>query len=165
MEWEEHQQCMWTLLDVDPDLIVTLVELQIRFADGQLLVSSACQGRTDVVTTVVDTLGALWRFRKWTESRWLTVGASARVFIAGVLTGAGNLVQEICDRGRGDWYVKGFLAIKEEHMNFLVQAALSCRVAESLQQELMHDSRVTLRMAELVGVISEEMRWVTLLAP
>ena len=58
-----------------------------------------------------------------------------------------------------DWFLKGFQRLKIEHKQFLVQAALSSRVAESFQQDLMEDSRVALRYEELIPVISEEMRW------
>ena len=44
-------------------------------------------------------------------------------------------------------------------------AGVTCRVSEALQQELMHDPRVALRLPELMAVISEEMRWVTQVAP
>ena len=133
---------MWVLLDVDPDLTVTLMELQLRFADWNLLASRAWAHRPDVVTTVADTLGAMWRVHKWIESRWLTGGTSARIFLAGIMTGVGGLVKEICDSGVRGWYVKGLLNIKEDHLQILALAVASCRVSEALQQELMRDSRV-----------------------
>ena len=160
-EWEDHQRSLWTLLDVDPDLVGALVDLQLRFENGNLLISCTHQGRLDVVTTAVGLLGAMWRFKKRTESRLLTVGSSARLFVARLLTGVGGLVEEICDRGVKDWYLKGFKNDQQEHMNFMVQAAVTFRVAEAFQQELMHDSRVALRLHALVAVISEEMCLVT----
>ena len=160
-EWEDHQRSLWTLLDVDPDLVGALVDLQLRFENGNLLISCTHQGRLDVVTTAVGLLGAMWRFKKRTESRLLTVGSSARLFVARLLTGVGGLVEEICDRGVKDWYLKGFKNDQQEHMNFMVQAAVTFRVAEAFQQELMHDSRVALRLHALAAVISEEMCLVT----
>ena len=103
LHWQESQQSMWVLLDVDPRLATSLMELQLRFVNGNLLVSREWAHRTDVVSTIIDTLGPLWRFQKWTESRWLTVGSSTRIFLAGIMTGVG-------DFGQGD------LRFRCEHM-------------------------------------------------
>ena len=37
--------------------------------------------------TLSSVLAALWRFRQFTESRWLTVGTSCRTMVIAVLSG------------------------------------------------------------------------------
>ena len=56
--------------------------------------------------------------------------------------------------------MKGFKKLEQIHINFMVEATVSSRVAESFQQELMEDSRLALRYEELIGVLSEELLWV-----
>ena len=47
-----------------------------------------------------DHIGALlsarmiaWQFKKWTESRWLTVGTSSRTMVVALLTGIDSMVE------------------------------------------------------------------------
>ena len=44
-------------------------------------------GEQDLLETLAATVTAAWRFRQFTESRWLTVGTSCRAMVLGVLTG------------------------------------------------------------------------------
>jgi len=41
----------------------------------------------DLVDAVAATLLSIWRFQKFTESRWLTVGTATRVLVRAVLLG------------------------------------------------------------------------------
>ena len=59
-----------------------------RFAHAFLQV-----GDGDPVQVVMGCLLGSWRFRKFTESRWLTIGTSCRTLIMGVLYGLDGLVQ------------------------------------------------------------------------
>ena len=49
----------------------------------------------DVLQTICAVLIACYRFRKFTESRWLTIGASTRVLTVAVLMGLDSLVEYI----------------------------------------------------------------------
>ena len=49
----------------------------------------------DVIQTICAVLTACYRFRKFTESRWLTIGASTRVLTTAVLFGLDSLVEYI----------------------------------------------------------------------
>ena len=50
-------------------------------------------GDRDLVDVISSAFLATWRFRKFTESRWLTVGASTRILTRAVLLGLDNLFQ------------------------------------------------------------------------
>ena len=52
-------------------------------------------GEQELTETICATLLSLWKFRKFTESRWLTVGTRCRVLMAGLATGLDDLVQSI----------------------------------------------------------------------
>lgn len=49
----------------------------------------------DLIESIATTLLAVWRFRKFTESRWLTVGTSCRTLVAAVILGFDDLFREI----------------------------------------------------------------------
>ena len=95
-EWERAQRLLWDTLDVEPDMAGMLQELQLRFCDGSLYVSMQLADSPDLVGKVVGTLRLVWRFSKWTERRWLTVGSSANTLVAGLFI---------------DWYPKAWLTI------------------------------------------------------
>ena len=160
VDWQTTQRKLWDLLDVHPDTASDLIDLQLRFEGGALLVSDKLlTDQPDFMSLVVASLLNVWRFSKWTESRWLTVGASARALVAGVLTGISDLVAFILASGSSDWYIKGYLKLGQEHLQFMVEASLSSRVAECFQQELMEDSRVGRNYEGLITVLSEELMW------
>ena len=50
-------------------------------------------GEGDLVEVIATILLACWRFRKWTESRWLTVGTCNRVLVVAVLQGLDGFMQ------------------------------------------------------------------------
>lgn len=158
-QWEVDQQKIWDALDLDPDISTPLTSLQYRFEGGNVVVSNRWSRRASLVGDLASLLGSCWRFKKWTESRWLGAGTASRVMVVGLLTGIADIVNFILEAGESDWFLKGFKKLQAEHMQFLVQAALSSRVAESFQQELMEDSRLALRYEELIPVISEELSW------
>lgn len=47
----------------------------------------------DLLETISATLLAIWRFQKFTESRWLTVGSATRVLVRAVLLGLDGFYQ------------------------------------------------------------------------
>ena len=49
----------------------------------------------DLVETVASVLLSVWRFEKFTESRWLTAGSSTRVLVRAVLIGLDSLYQHM----------------------------------------------------------------------
>ena len=51
----------------------------------------------DLVSAIVACLLKTWQFRKFTESRWLTVGTSCRVLSAAILTGIDDLYRTIME--------------------------------------------------------------------
>ena len=48
-------------------------------------------GDQDIVETTVAAIMGCFRFRRFTESRWLTVGTSARVLAVSILMGLDGL--------------------------------------------------------------------------
>ena len=114
----------------------------------------------DVVEVISGVLMASWRFIKFTTSRWLTVGKSARSLTAAIALGIDSLVDFIKEAKQKElFYLKGFGRLKGPLRSFVVASAISSRVAESFQLLLMEDPRVALRYEELWQCMSEELRW------
>ena len=82
-----------TLHGGEPDVVESLVELGLLFADGYLEVSSAMQDANNLMDKLIVAWLQVMRFEKYSGSRWLTVGGSCRTLTAAVLLGIGSLVE------------------------------------------------------------------------
>ena len=160
--WMDRWRALWLALGVDLQTTELLVvQLQLHWDGESMWVRAGINAELDVVDAIASALMAIWRFQKFTDSRWLTVGTSARTVVAALLTGIEDMVKVISeDKHCSKFYIKGFSRLEESRKQFLVTAALASRVPEAFQLELMHDSRVALHYDHLWKTLSEELQWV-----
>ena len=162
----DERKALWDALDVDLETSDLLAHtLQLFYRDGCLHVSAECQFMPGLVDLVTNCLLSCWRFVRWSESRFLTVGSASRTIVAAFLTGISGLVGFIKkDPEASMFYLNGFFRFKEEQTTFMVQCAIISRVADSVMQDLMEDSRVAKRYDQLWELLAEEMYWVVSLS-
>ena len=153
-------QCLWNCLGLEPELVDLLSEtLQLRWRDGVLLVSEQLQG-TDCVGLATNTLLTVWRFRQFTDSRWLLVGTTGRALTAAHLTGLPHLVQHtLNDPKSSHYYLGGFRRLQKKEWAFMVHAAVASRPMDAVLLMLMEDSRVLPQLEALKSALHEEMDW------
>ena len=97
----------------------------------------------DVVGLVMNTLLDLWRFRKFSDSRWLQTGDTGRSLTVALLTGISDFVTEI--RGypsTSEYFISDFDRLRAPEKVFLAQAAVVSRVSDAAHLMLMEDGRV-----------------------
>lgn len=160
--WEvDHLTCLWVSLGLDSELVELLAEvLQLRFVDGRLLVSLANAQSDDVVDTVKSAFLAALTFRRFSESRWASIGTSMQGIAAGLLLGLDDLVEYIiADPSSSKYFLNGWKRLVGDRRSFVVVQALVTRVSESFILELMHDARILRRLGELQSIIQEELAW------
>ena len=160
--WCSQRAKLWDALGLKDELTRSLTfSLQLEFVDGRLLINETMlEEDPNIIATIEATLLDTWRFQKFTESRWLTVGASARSLVAGFLTGLPDLVEEIKeDPNASLFYINGFSRLTPDRMHFMVQAAIVAWVPESVLAELMIDPRVALRYQDLWLALAKNMQW------
>ena len=122
--------------------------------------SNDADGNGDIVGTICATLTSVFRFVKFTTSRWLTVGTSARTVIASLLLGVEDLARFIeHDTKSSLFYIKGFSRLTDTRKQFLAQAAMISRVSEGFQAVLMDDSRVAVIYDDLWAAATDEVKW------
>lgn len=162
LEWAE----LWTSLSVEPETVEVLSStLQLRFQDGRLWVAKSVQDDPASVSTIAAALQATWRFTRWTESRFLSVGASSRTLVAGLLTGIEDLVNFIQSHAKASmYYLGGFKRMQGEVKLFIVEAAVVSRVTEGALLSLLDDPRVCNTYEDLWRSVSEEMLWIAQLS-
>ena len=165
--WVEQRRTLWQTLGIDAETVELMAcELQLWWEDGALWFLRGAFEDGDVIDAVASALMAVWRFVKFSESRWLTVGTSARTVIAAVLTGIEDLIGTITkDPKASKFYLRGFQRLTTPRKQFLVSAAVSSRIPESVQCELMEDSRVARTHDDLWKTLAEEMRWIVDISP
>jgi hypothetical protein len=163
MEQQELWRMVWTSLSVEPETVEVLATLlQFRFEGGRIHVSQRSQEEVDVVPTICAALLSTWRFTKWTESRFCSVGVSSRALVAGLLTGLEDLVAFIIEKGSASlYYLNGFNRLRGELKTFMVECAMVSRLTEGALLSLMEDPRVCRTYQELWRTVSEEMLWLT----
>jgi len=154
-------QDLWLALGVAPPVVEVLAEeLRLRWRDGRLEVAAPCRGTEDLVGKVSFALLSLWRFEKFSESRWVTVGASCRSLVAGLLTGLPSLIATIRqDPKASDFHLHGVERLTAAAKQFIVRAAISSHVSDAGLRALMEDSRVAMRLPALKECVQEEMQW------
>ena len=161
----DNLRALWDALGVDPETVQTLTEvLELRFEGGRICVTRECCHMEDLTALVECTLMSVWKFQKWTTSRFLSVGSSSRTVVAGLLTGLEDLVTFIRTEQKGSlYYLNGFGRLNNSLKLFMVRCAVVSRVAESVLLDLMEDPRVCQRYSALWEIMCEEMMWVATL--
>jgi hypothetical protein len=157
----EQWRVLWQALDVELETVELLSDtLQLRFLGGRLYVSSSCSGRPDLTDLVMSTLLSVWKFVRFTESRFLTTGSSSRTMIAALLLGLEDMVQFIVNETNSSkFYLNGFSRLVGDRKTFMAQAAFISRVTDGVLAELLEDARVARRHDELWQTLSEDLKW------
>ncbi|CAK0861146.1 unnamed protein product [Prorocentrum cordatum] len=160
-------RAVWGALMLDEEVVHVLTDvLECRFVDGQLWLSENAGERVDCVGLTCTTLLAVWRFRRFSDSRWLTVGASARTMVAAHLAGICGLFEWIRQKSpKGGYYRNGFWRLKPDRWAFLVRAALVATVPDAAMSLLLKDGRVALRLDELKANTRSAMEELSCVAP
>lgn len=154
-------QEMWYALGVEPSVVEVLAgELRLRWKRGRLEVAAPNLNTESLIGKVSFALLSIWHFRKFSESRWVTIGSSCRSLAAGLLTGLESLVATIRESpGASDFYFHGFEKLTTASKQFIVRAALSSHVSDSCLRSLMEDSRVMRHLPALKEAALEEIGW------
>ena len=130
VDWQDERSRVLNALGVDMETMDIMLCLELRWEGGRLMVAQD-QPYGDLVGTVVLALTATWRFRKWTESRWLSVGLCSRAVVSGLLLGLPDLVHYIINDTKSSlYYIKGYNRLTDESKQFMVRACLASRVSE-----------------------------------
>ena len=127
---------------------------------GGMCVCGALIDVPELLDLVSTTLLSVWRFVKWSVSRFLTVGTSSRTMVAGCLTGIKGLVDFIThDTNASLFYLNGHARLTADRRAFLVVVAMVIRLAESALQSLLEDPRVATTYDSLWQTMADEMMW------
>ena len=129
---------------------ILAVELQLCFRCGRLEVHAKTSNDPDLFEKLSGVLLFLWKFTKFADSRWCTVGVACRSLAAGLLTGVESLVAHIKANPKSSKYhIGGFDRRGHDAKSFVVMASMVAHPSGSLLSELLEDDRVPLRLEAL----------------
>lgn len=158
--FEGDRNEFWSLLGVDASMLEEFSTLDPRW-DGVYLYVNVDVDPKSVVQRVVSLLTYAFRFRRFSDSRWLTIGATSRSVCLGVAVGLDGLVADVrADVKASDYHMHQYERLSPELRRFAMVATVASLVPDALLQELLQDDRLCRRCLELQEVVTSEMEYI-----
>lgn len=157
---------MWTALGLDADVAESPADMDLVWNGKELLVSQRFQSDPSLIDAITSNMLAAFRFRKFSESRWLTVGESSRTLVAGLLLGLRESVEEVRnDTHSRDYYLHGFGKLSDELVKYACVLALAPQVPDGALLDLLGDDRLAQRADIVREVLREGQDWIASVGP
>lgn len=156
-------QQYYTVVGLEPATIELAMTLQARYHQGRFLVSKRYEGCEEVLDMVVTLLLATWSFRKWTESRWLSMGPSCRIMLAALGFGLKPFVSWcLAQPGQSRYYLGGFEDYASpEVLRLVAVIATSSFVADAALTSVLEDDRLARSVDTLQSDMLEELAYIS----
>ena len=150
----------WVTLGVRSDVADVLADLNLSYEGGYLRVHVSHVGSAGLYEKITGAMLVVFKFKRFTDSRWVTVGDCCRSLLAAQHVGLEGLVRATReDPKASDYYLHGFAEFTSEVKKYVAVASLSANVSDAALLELLHDDRVALRAGELQRAMHEELLW------
>lgn len=154
-------QRVWTLCGLPPKWVDQLVELELRYEHGHLKVGAKWEDDPELPQLLMTLMLKLWEWRRFSDSRWASMGASCRSMLAACLSGLPDFVGEVlANPSAHTFYLKGFLYMTGEVKALVALIACSSFIADTLLAELMEDDRLPMRHDGLQQELLRELEYI-----
>ena len=152
----------WTALGVDADVCEEMASLNPVWRGGHLYVSVDRACDENLLERLSGAALYVFRFKRFTESRWTTIGDSCRTLCASIAFGIQGLLVYIRRQPKtSEYYIHGVGRLSSEVKSFAVIAAVAAYVPDGFLRELLEDDRVMRRTAELRQALTDELCYVS----
>ena len=149
------------MLGVGADMLQEAAGINPWLCDGQLLISSKLKHDPNIIERVSGIVLYMFRWRKFVDSRFCTIGPSMRAVVCSLAVGLQQLVQITRDDCKStDYHLHGFGKISQHLKAYMVTSSVAAWVPDGVLYEIMEDERVCLRAVELQNTLLEELAWV-----
>ena len=102
----------------------------------------------------------VWSFRRFSDSRWISLGSSCRTLLAAVVLGLPDLVDEILANPRASsYFLSGFKHFSDRVARMTATVATCSFVSDSVLAALLDDDRVPSMLPRLVADIKDELAY------
>ncbi|CAE8616190.1 unnamed protein product, partial [Polarella glacialis] len=152
---------LWSVLGVEPDWAERLTDMQVRWGGGLLKVAPRYQSDPALIESLSACFLHIWAFRKFSDSRWISLGRSCRVLLASMVLGLEALVADIlASPGQSNYYMSGFQRLRGKTKQMVAIAGTSSFVSDTVLASLLEDDRLPLMLGRLEQEIHEELHFV-----
>lgn len=159
-----HVDCiefLWTMLGFRGEWLDLLVKLQIRFVDDKLKVAAAFEIDGDTEELVYMALLHVWKFTKFTDSRWATIGCTSRSLLSSTILGLESLVAHVLQNpASSSYYIKGFAHYDQKVRELVAIISTSSFVADAVLELLFQDDRLPRNLEACDREICDEINFV-----
>ena len=154
---------MWQDLGMRETVAGDLAALGLTWRDGSYFVRAQFDGSEGLQERVIRAIVSVLRFRKFTDSRWLTVGESCRRLITGQLLGLSALVDVIRRTPHAsDWYIHGYWDNNSANIRrFAAIAALASGPIDAALLLILEDHRLAGKYRTIDEELQKHYRWLT----
>ena len=142
---------LWSDVGLEPDLAQELADTGLLCQGGRLCVRGSLQGEDGLRQRLRLLYLKVMQFRKFTESRWITIGVCSRRLVASMLIGLSGLADRIRDDpAASGWYIHGFWDyVTPDVLRYAIVASLASRPVDAALGEMLSDDRCAGRYGEL----------------
>ena len=152
----------WQALGVDTEWLDDLAFLNPWWDGHSLLISEGARDHDDLIGKISSVVLYVWKWKKFVETRWCTIGPSCRAIVASLCLGLQEVVAiTMADTVATNFHLHGFVdKLSLTVRTYACVASIAAYPADALQVELLEDDRVARRPLELKEALGEEVRWV-----
>ena len=156
----DEVRMVWALLGVEPSWIEHIASLNPVWSGGCLYINDCEDQEQSTIEQVSHLFFYLMRWRKFTQSRWGSIGTSCRALVATTLLGLPTLVSMTrADPHVSDYHLRGFERLSPKVMEFAIAAAAASYPMENFILAMLHDDRLLSNLTVLEEDLAEEMHY------
>jgi hypothetical protein len=165
VEYEDQpwfpRRALWALLAVDTIIAEIAEDLQLRYEGGKLKVAQTWRGDADTYDSIELVLTHTWAFRKYSDSRWLSMGPSTRGLLAAQICGTREFVEWLLRKPISSrFYLGGFLdCFTQDVVRLAAVVGTSSFPADAALTNLMDDPRLAMNIDSLEADVLQEVSY------
>ena len=91
---DADRRAYWQAMDVESDILEVVVDMDLRY-DGRVWVSERMRHHAGIINLLETVYLSIFRFRKFTTSRWLNVSSSLRTLMLSLDIGLAEICEQI----------------------------------------------------------------------
>ncbi|CAK0909364.1 unnamed protein product [Prorocentrum cordatum] len=148
---EETLRALWGVLGVPGVLLEELVGWRLCCVGGKLQATTAVHGDVpDFFDRISYCIASLWKFTKFSESRWVSVGWACKRVACAILSGVDIVVRAVQDDPHEiNWYINGWGDLREDGRHLVFVCAVSTKVSDTILALMLHDARLAKNIDEV----------------
>lgn len=153
-----HIPTFFEFLGLQDEWLALAVELEIRFTNGRLCIAQRHRRRHDLIDVICTLLLHVWRFRRFSESRFATMGRCSRTLILAETMGLTDLVEFVLAKGESQYYLGGFVKhFGPEVRRLTCIVGMGSHLSDSVLAMILADDRLPLLLPHIDSKIIGEL--------